>query len=160
VHIRENDSKKNVFLCEVFKSSFWWFFMFFQEELAWKPARKICNLQVKLSIVMLDVQNWTSKKVLKQHEKTWKYEARNLKNGVPVRAKWSVLKKLFFVTKSRKCNFEVQNKLSPSCQNPIFFNEFVGFLHSKKVNFLAPFWLRLGGSCSQNPIFYNEFEWF
>ena len=73
VHIRENDTQKNVFLYEVFKSSFWCFFMFFQEELAWKPARQICNLQVKLSIVMVYVQNWTPTKVLKKHEKTWKY---------------------------------------------------------------------------------------
>ena len=134
--------------------------MFFQEELAWKPARKICNLQVKLSIVMVDVQNWTSKKMLKNMKKTSKYEARNLKNGVPVEAKCSVLKKQLFSRKKRKRNFEVQPKCRWSCQNHIFYKEFVGFLHSKKVSFLAPFWLRLGGSCSQNRIFYNEFEWF
>ena len=33
-------------------------------------------------------------------KKTSKYDARNLKNGVPVKAKWSVSKKLFFHEKT------------------------------------------------------------
>ena len=45
---------------------------------------------------MLDVQNWTSKKVLKKHEKTSKYEATNLKNELPVEAKRWVVKNQFF----------------------------------------------------------------
>ena len=58
-------------------------FSFFQDELAWITAQKVCNLQVKLSIAMLDVQNGTSKDV-KNMKKTSKYEAWNLKNEVPV----------------------------------------------------------------------------
>ena len=50
-------------------------------------------------------------------KKTSKYEARNLKKGVLVQAKWSVLKKLDFFTQ-KKTTFEVQKKVGSILAKP------------------------------------------
>ena len=47
--------------------------------------------------------------------------------------------KAVFFTKTKKLVLRYTKKLSGSCQNPIFYNEFVGSLQSKKSTFWLPF---------------------
>jgi len=152
--------KLHVILYGKFGLIFSYFFIVFQDTLTWKLKQNVCILQVKLYIIMFCIQKWHTKKVSKKHEKIMKKTVYKPQKWGSRLGKTLGFEKASFSKKKKKSAFWTKKSLPSSLPSYVFCNEFVWFLHPKKIHFLAPCLFRLGGSCCQNPVFYNEFEAF
>lgn len=157
---QEKVLKVSIILQFMFEHGFYWKIKFFQHSLTRVTNRKLCFLQLKLSMFTFHPKIASRKTTPKTPLKWWKNRSLNLKNELPVEAKRWVVKKQFFYKNKKKLDFGTVWRWSLPPPNPVFYKEFARFLHAKKVHFGGPFWLHLGPSCSQNPIIYNEYRWF
>ena len=97
---------------------------FFQHILTRLTTRTFCFLRLKLSIFIfyLKIEDQTNDK--NNTSKIVKNGSVNLKNRVPVEAKWWVVKNEFFLSK-KHLDFGAMLQGTLGCPNPISYNEFV-----------------------------------
>ena len=157
---QEKVLKMSIILQFIFEHGFYWKIKFFQHSLTRVTNRKLCFLQLKLSMFTFYPKIASRKKTPKNTSKMVKKQVLKPEKWASCRGETLGCEKDVFLKKKRKLDFWTRKKGKSGCPNPVFYNEFARFLHAKKVHFWGPFWLHLKPSCSQNPIIYNEFRRF
>ena len=157
---QEKVLKMSIILQFVFEHVFYWNIEFFQHSLTRVTNRKLCFLQLKLSMFTFHPKIASRKKTPKNTSYMRQKQVFKPDKWASCRGETLSCEKAVFLQKKNKWVFLTRFKMDGPPPNPVFYNEFAWFLHAQKVHFLGPFWLHVGPSCSQNPIIYNENRWF